>query len=391
MSGLFSPGDVQLEIAPGMIDFRWGHPAAELLPAEEFARAADAALVRNGVAALSYGRNDGPMSLIEPLTDWLARHDDPIPEGHRIFITAGISQGLDLICTLFSSPGEVILVESPVYHLALKVFRDHGLMLVPVDADAEGMRPTALAEALDRLRSADRRARFIYTVPTFNNPSASLMPAARRREIVSLARSAGTLILEDDVYRHLWFYAPPPPPLQRYGPPGAVVRLGSFSKLLAPGLRLGWLLAPPEMVERCNDSGLLDSGGGVSHLVAHMAGEFIRMRLFDPLVARLAASYRARCEALLEGLAEQMPEGVRWTRPGGGFFTWVTLPQGVESAAMQPGAAAEGVAYIPGGPFCCGGGGQQNLRLAFSMLSPDELREGARRLGRAIRRGMAEE
>ena len=161
MSSLSFPGDVQLEIAPGMIDFRWGHPAAELLPAEEFARAANAALARRGVAALSYGRNGGPMSLIEPLADWLARHDDPIPEGHRMFITAGISQGLDLLCTLFSAPGEVVLVESPVYHLALKIFRDHGLILAPVDADAHGMRPEALAEALEQLRGC-RRAQPVH-------------------------------------------------------------------------------------------------------------------------------------------------------------------------------------------------------------------------------------
>jgi DNA-binding transcriptional MocR family regulator len=249
-----------------------------------------------------------------------------------------------------------VLVESPVYHLALKVFRDHQLTLVPVAADAEGMQPAALAEALERVRAAGGLPRFIYTVPTFGNPSASLMPAARRREIVSLARSAGTLILEDDVYRHLWFDAPPPPPLQLYGPPGAVVRFGSFSKLLAPGLRLGWLLAAPEIVERCKDSGLLDSGGGLSHLVAHMAGEFIHMGLLDPQVTRLRASYRARCMALLEGLAAEMPAGVTWARPGGGFFTWLTLPDGLESAAMQPAAAEEGVAYIPESHFVAAAG-----------------------------------
>ena len=391
MSGLSFPGDVQLKLEPGMIDFRWGHPAAELLPAEAFARAASSALARKGVAALSYGRNGGPMALIGPLTDWLAQHDDPIPEGNRIFITAGISQGLDLICTLFSLPGETVLVESPVYHLALKIFRDHGLALIPVDADNEGMRPAALAEALERVRAAGAHARFIYTVPTYNNPSAALMPSARRREVVELAHSAGTLILEDDVYRHLWFDVQPPPPLQSYGPPGAVVRFGSFSKLLAPGLRLGWLLAPPGMVERCNESGLLDSGGGISHAVAHMAGEFIRMGQLDPQVAQLRASYRARCAALLEGLATHMPEEVTWTRPGGGFFTWVTLPAGLESSALLPDAVAQGVAYIPGEQFCCCSGGERCMRLAFSMHSPDELREGAWRLGRAIRRGMARE
>ncbi|MCU0509889.1 MAG: PLP-dependent aminotransferase family protein, partial [Anaerolineae bacterium] len=152
MNELFPPRDVQVEVEPGVIDFRWGHPAAELLPAEAFRQAIDAALGQQGVAALSYGRVGGPASLIDPLTDWLARNDDPIPAGNGIFITAGISQSLDLLCTLFSQPGEVAIVESPVYHLALKVLRDHRLDLVPVDADEQGLRPDLLADALELVR-----------------------------------------------------------------------------------------------------------------------------------------------------------------------------------------------------------------------------------------------
>lgn len=384
MKDLFPPADVQVEVEPGVIDLRWGHPPAELLPAEAFRAAVDAALARQGVAALSYGRVGGPASLIEPLADWLARHGDPIPAGNRMFITAGISQGLDLVCTLFSQPGDVALVESPVYHLALKVLADHGLELVPVEADAEGMRPDRLAAALEQVRRSGRRARFIYTVPTYNNPSSATMPVDRRREVVTLAEAAGAVILEDDVYRHLWFGAPPPPPLQSFAAPGVVIRLGSFSKLLAPGLRLGWLLAPPAVVDRCNDSGLLDSGGGLSHLVAHGAGEFIRMGLLDAHVPRLRAEYKARCDALWDGLTEHMPDGVAWTQPGGGFFVWVTLPDGIESEDLRQSAAREGVAFVPGRRFCCCGGCERSLRLAFSFLDEAQLREGAKRLAKAL-------
>jgi DNA-binding transcriptional MocR family regulator len=345
----------------------------------------DAALGRAGIAALSYGRVGGPASLIQPLTDWLARNGDPIPSGNRMFITAGISQGLDILCALFSRPGDVALVESPVYHLALKVLRDHGLELAPVDADAQGLRPDALDAALAEARRAGHRARFIYTVPTYNNPSSATMPTARRREIVTLAAAEGATILEDDVYRHLWFDSPPPPPLQAFADPGVVIRLGSFSKILAPGLRLGWLLAPPEIVDRCNDSGLLDSGGGLSHLVACGTGEFIRSGLLDAHVPKLRAAYRARCAALLEGLAEHLPSGITWTRPGGGFFVWVTLPEGVASEEVQLRAAREGVAFVPGSRFCCCGGCENSLRLAFSFLSEKELKEGASRLTAAIR------
>lgn len=384
MRDTFPPLDVQLEVPSGVVDFRWGHPAASLLPASEVARAADAALAKGGIAALSYGRAGGPASLIEPLTDWLARHDDPVPAGNRLFITAGISQGLDLLCTLFSEPGEVALVESPVYHLALKIFRDHQLTLMPVEADDEGMQPAALAEALAQARAKNQRARFIYTVPTYNNPSSATMPLKRRREVVALAEAAGAIVLEDDVYRHLWFEVPPPPPLQAYAEPGSVIRLGSFSKILAPGLRLGWLLAPPAVVERCSDSGLLDSGGGLSHLSGHIAGEFIQLGLLDAHVERLRRSYRGRCEALLEALGDYMPPGVVWMRPEGGFFVWVTLPEGMDAVTLQARADAAGVAFVPGSQFCCCGGCERSIRLAFSLLDEAELREGAKRLAQAL-------
>jgi 2-aminoadipate transaminase len=384
MNDAFPPADVQLEVPPGVIDFRWGHPAASLLPARQLAQAAEAAMARAGVAALSYGRVGGPASLIGPLKDWLVRSGDPIPPGNDLFVTAGISQALDLLCTLFSEPGDVAVVESPVYHLALKVFADHKLALEPVEADGDGMQPASLAEALSRIKAEGKRARFIYTVPTYNNPSSATMPEARRGEVVGLAESAGATILEDDVYRHLWFEAPPPPPLQSFGQPGSVIRLGSFSKILAPGLRLGWLLAPPEIVERCKDSGLLDSGGGVSHFAAHVAGEFISMGLLDPHVAHLRQSYRERCTALLDGLAQCMPPGVTWSRPGGGFFVWLTLPTEVDAAELQDRASQAGVAFVPGTRFCCCGGCEQSIRLAFSLLDEPDLHEGAKRLARAL-------
>ena len=238
----------------------------------------------------------------------------------------------------------------------------------PFEADGNGIQPPALAAALTRVKADGQRARFLYTVPTYNNPSSATMPADRRREVMVLAEAAGVTVLEDDVYRQLWFGTPPPPPLQSYGEPGSVLRLGSFSKILAPGLRLGWLLAPPAVVERCKDSGLLDSGGGLSHFAAHVAGEFITMGLLDGHVERLRQGYKARGEALVAGLAEFMPSGVTWTRPGGGFFVWVTLPEGMDSADLLARAQAAGVAFVPGSRFCCCGGCERSIRLAFSLL-----------------------
>jgi DNA-binding transcriptional MocR family regulator len=215
-----------------------------------------------------------------------------------------------------------------------------------------------------------------------------------------MARAASeTVILEDDVYRHLWYDAPAPPPLQAYAapaiaapavappgaaPPGAVIRLGSFSKILAPGLRLGWLIARPDIVRRCAGSGLLDSGGGQSHFAAHVAGAFIHAGLLDSHLERLRAAYRSRRDALLSGLAGALPANCSFSRAGGGFFTWVQLPEGMDSTRLLPLAERAGVSYAPGARFYADGG-ERYLRLAFSLLPEDELREGARRLGAAIR------
>jgi DNA-binding transcriptional MocR family regulator len=275
-------------------------------------------------------------------------------------------------------------VDSPTYHLALRVFRDHGLELIPVAGDADGLRPEALADALARLRRARRQPRFLYLVPNFGNPTGATLPLARRQSIAALAQETGLTILEDDVYRHLWFDAPPPPPLSDLAP-DHVIRLGSFSKLLAPGLRVGWLLAPPEVVRRCAGSGLLDSGGGISHFAAHVVAAYMELGLFDPHVELLRAAYRARRDLFCAALARHLPAGCDWQAPGGGFFVWVRLPEGVDAQALLPQAEAAGVSYVPGARFCADGGGRSHIRLAFTLLSPAEMQEGAMRLGQLLR------
>jgi 2-aminoadipate transaminase len=378
--------DVQFSLRPGIIELRWGDPAPELLPVAELSQAAAWTLEHDGPNALNYGAEQGPGALIEPLCDWLAAHGDPVTSPEHVFITGGVSQGLDLLCTLFTRPGNAVLVESPVYHLALRVFRDHGLELVPVAGDSEGLRPDALKDALAGGQRAGRQPAFLYTVSTFNNPTGAIMPESRRRAVVKLAREAGVTILEDDVYRHLWYDVPPPPPLQAFASDGNVIRLGSFSKILAPGLRVGWLYASPEIVRRCAGSGLLDSGGGQSHFAAHVAAAFIRLGLLDEHLARLRQAYAGRRDALLAALEASMPSTCSWSRPGGGFFVWVRLPEGINSMKLLLLAEKEGVSFAPGPRFCSGGGGESHLRLAFSLLPEAELAEGAKRLARAISR-----
>jgi DNA-binding transcriptional MocR family regulator len=377
--------DTQLVLRPGIVELKWGIPGPELLPVNGIAVAAELALRRDGARALAYGAEQGPGRLIEPLCDWLGRREGQAPPPEQLFITGGVSQALDLLCTLLTRPGDAVLVESPTYHLALRIFRDHGLELIPVVGDEQGLQIEALHVALGALRRQGRSPRFLYTVPTFGNPTGVSLAPESRAALAALAQDTGLLILEDDVYRELWYDAPPPPPLSALVPGGQVVRLGSFSKLLAPGLRLGWLLASPEIVQRCARSGLLDSGGGLSHFTAHVVAAFLDLGLLDGHVEMLRRAYQERRDTLLAALAQHLPEGCRWTRPGGGFFVWVQLPPGCDSASLLPVAEAVGVSYVPGPRFHADGGGARYLRLAFSLLPLTELAEGARRLGSVLR------
>jgi len=377
--------DIQLSLRPGIIEMNWGNPDPVLLPVDELGRAAELALRQDGPAALTYGAEQGPGRLIEPLAAWLSRRQGTFVPPEQLFVTGGVSQGLDLLCTLLTRPGDVILVDSPTYHLALRIFRDHGLELVPAPGDDNGLRTDRLAATLDDLARQGRRPRFLYLVPTFGNPTGINLADERRVVLVALAREHGLLILEDDTYRELWYEVPSPRSLQSLAGPGAVVRLGSFSKLLAPGLRLGWLIAAPEMVQRCAGSGLLDSGGGVSHFSAHVVAAYLGLGFLDGHIEVLRATYRARRDALADALARFMPDGCSWKVPGGGFFVWLRLPEGFDSTTLLPEAEKMGVSFVPGPRFCTGEGGERFLRLAFSLLPEAELIEGARRLGGVMR------
>jgi 2-aminoadipate transaminase len=377
--------DIQFFNRAGVIELKWGSPSFDLLPVAGVQRAAHEALERDGALALSYGAEQGPGHLIEQLCARLGRLEGTVPPQEQMMITGGVSQALDMVCTLLTRPGDVALVESPVYHLALRILRDHGLELVPVPADENGLRVDALEETLAELQREGRWPSLLYTVPTFNNPTGATMSLERRKAVVELAQREGLLVLEDDVYRELWYDSPPPPSIYDLAPAGPVVRLGSFSKVVAPGLRLGWMLAAPEIIRRCTGSGQLDSGGGVNHFTAHVVAAFIELGLLDRHVERLCEAYRQRRDRLVDGLANHLPEGCAWGRPGGGFFVWLRLPPGMDGTALLPAAEVAGVSYVPGARFFTGGGGERTCRLAFTLVTLEELEEGARRLGAVVR------
>lgn len=343
-----------------------------------------AAFDRYGSDVIQYGHAWGPGPLREWLCERIGAREGRTPAAGELVITGGISAGLDLLLTLCTEPGDVVLVESPTYHLAIRILRDHPLDLVPVPADGDGLRVDLLAGLLADLRASGRRPRALYTVPTFNNPTGRSLVPARRSALVELAAAEGLLIIEDDAYRELAYDGPALPSLWSMAPGDVVVRLGSFSKPLAPGLRVGWLTAGPAITGRVGDCGLLDSGGGITHAAAMAVAALCRSGDFDSQVGRLCSAYRERRDALVTALRAHLPPGHHLENPGGGFFVWVTLPEGMGSAELLPAAEAAGVSYVPGTAFHLDGDGRRSLRLAFSLYPLEQLAEGARRLGRAL-------
>lgn len=375
----------QMVRRPGLLDLAWGHPDPALLPVAALQRATTAALAAYGPDMLQYGHPNGPAPLLAYLADRQAQREGRRPALDELLITSGISVGLELVLRQVAQPGEVVLVESPSYHLALRIMRDHGLTLIPVPADAGGLRLDALAEIVSAQQRSGYPARALYLVPTFNNPTGRSLAPERRAALVALAQEAGLLIIEDDVYRELAYDAPAPPSLWSLAPPGVVARLGAFTKSLAPGLRLGWLNAGPDLINTLSNGGLLDSGGGLNHYTALAVAALCLAGDYDPHVAHLIATYRQRRDTLVAALAEHLPAGCQVETPGGGFFVWVTLPADAETAGLLPAAEALGVSYIPGRRFHLDKRGRNALRLAFSLYPPDELAEAARRLGAALR------
>jgi DNA-binding transcriptional MocR family regulator len=378
--------EVQYVLRPGIVEFRSGHPDLELLPANGLLRASRIVLENEAKNALSYGVEQGPGRLISQLCNWLEIAEGQAPLPQQVMITGGSSQALDMICKLFAEPGDIALVQCPTYYLALRIMRDdHGLEFLPVSEDVDGMNVDALEKALKSLQGRRRKARLLYLVPTFNNPSGTTLHVERRRRLVNLAKEYDLLVVEDDVYHQLWYDAVPPPSMYSLTPAENIIRLGSFSKILSPGLRLGWMQAAPEVIRRCVDSGVFESGGGVGQFTSHVVAAFIELGLLDRQVKTLRKEYGRRRDILFKALKQQLPEKVNFVKPEGGFFAWLNLPQETDCESLLPAAEAGGASYVPGALFHTDGRGQNYCRLNFTMVSVDELEEGARRLGAVLR------
>ncbi len=372
--------NVQAAGPPGSISFIYGLPDPETFPLEELNSAFKFVFEEKGELALQYGPNQGYGPLIDYLRDKIRREEGQVLERPQIMLSGGASQALDHCCSLFARSGDVVIVEAPCYHESLLLFRNHGLSALAIPVDEDGMNTEILELGLKDLRLQGIKPSFIYTIPTFQNPSGITLSEKRRRELLKIARVEDVLIIEDDVYCDLAYEETKIPTLFFLDEGKRVIRFGSFSKIIAPGLRLGWILGPENIIKRLIRSGLRSMGGGANPLSAIAMAAYCQKGLLEPHLVSLRRVYKERRDVLLAALESTMPAGVSWTKPAGGFFVWITLPQGLQSEDVKRAAKDENIFFLSGDPFFAEQPSAQHLRLSFSYVPPDKIREGIQKL-----------
>jgi 2-aminoadipate transaminase len=369
----------QGQVSPDVIDFGVGHPADDLLPLEIMRQAAEQRLGQGDPVLLQYGYEQGDGFFRMALADFLTRRYAAPVDPDSLFVTNGVSQALDLICTLYSRPGDMIIVEEPSYFLALRIFADHGLRVVSLPADEHGLSIDALEEVLFSQRPA-----FVYVIPTYQNPSGATLTLERRRQLVELSQEYRFLILADEVYHLLSYGAPSPPPLAAFSASRTVLSLGSFSKILAPGLRLGWVQTAPSHVQRLMTSGMLDSGGGLNPFTSGIVRNVLAAGQQDSYLDRLRAAYGDRVMTLDAALQKQLGTKISYRRPDGGYFFWLELERAIDSERLLAVAAAHKVSFRPGVRFSSRHGLRNHLRLSFAYYDNAGLVDGVTRLAAAL-------
>jgi DNA-binding transcriptional MocR family regulator len=366
---------------PDIVPLASGMPDVSTLPMETVGAMMAELVTEHGTTALQYGSAQGEEGLRESICGVMAAEGiDAHPDD--VVVTVGSQQALDLVARVFVDPGDSVVTEGPTYLTALGVFVVHEAHIVQVAVDGYGVVPEALEEAFTRLAAAGRPAKLFYTVPTFQNPAGVTLTTARRAQVLEVCRHAGVLVVEDNPYGLLHFDGEPVRAL-RADAPEDVIYLGSFSKTLAPGLRVGWALVPPAVRDRL---ALAAEVAMLSHspLAQLAVDRFLRTQPWDQHLKAFRETYRRRRDAMLDALEEFMPPGVSWTKPGGGFFVWVTLPEKLDAVHMLPRALQSQVAYVPGAGFFTDGSGQRNLRLSFCTPPPHVVREGVRLLADVV-------
>jgi DNA-binding transcriptional MocR family regulator len=366
---------------PEVVSLAGGMPDVSALPLQVILDAQERMLIKRGSAALQYGSGQGDEHFRDQIRDLMTLEGIHAPV-ENIVVTTGSQQGLDSVAGLFLNPGDTVLTESPTYVGALGVFRHYQAVIEHVYTDEHGINPDALADTIRRLHSAGRRIKFLYLVPNFANPSGVTLTAARRAKVIEICRANRILILEDNPYGLLYFDEKSPEAIRAFDEDN-VIYLGSFSKIFSPGYRVGWVVAPSAIRDKlvlANESSVLSPS---------MASQLAISEYFDSVdwkaqIDTFRAMYKERRDTALTAMDELLPE-LHTTRPNGGFFLWVKLPEGMDSKAMLPHAVDALVAYTPGNAFFADGTGHDYLRLAFCYPTPERIRLGIERLAGVIR------
>jgi 2-aminoadipate transaminase len=366
---------------PEVVSLAGGMPYVTALPLDVVGELVADLVATRGTVALQYGSGQGDPALREQICE-VMRLEGIDAGADDVVVTVGSQQALDLITRIFIDPGDVVLAEGPSYVGALGTFSAYQAKVVHIAMDDQGLIPESLAQTIYALHAAGSRIKFLYTIPTFQNPAGVTLNEVRRSQVLEICHRAGVLIVEDNPYGLLGFDGEPLRALRADDPEG-VVYLGSFSKTLAPGFRVGWALAPHAVRDKlvlAMESAVLSH----STFTQLAVGQYLATQPWREQIKTFRELYSERCDALLGALDVLMPPGCAWTKPRGGFFVWLTLPEGLNSKAILPRAVAERVAFVPGTGFYADGSGAQHMRLSFCYPQPDRIREGVRRLAGVI-------
>ncbi len=371
---------------PEIVSLAGGMPNLSALPMDTMSEIVRDLVAVNGTEALQYGSGQGHPMLREQICDVMAL------EGIRanpddIIVTTGSQQALDLISRIFIDPGDVVLVEAPSYVGALGTFAQYQASVVHVETDNDGMVPSALAEAIKTTRATGRKIKFLYLIPNYQNPSGVMLSADRRTEILAICAREEIFIVEDNPYGLLGFDKPSPNAMRAQDSEN-VIYLGSFSKTIASGLRVGWALVPQSIKDKlviASESSILCP----SNFTQLTISSYLKNQPWRDQIASFVDLYRVRRDAMLESLDQHFPKEATWTKPGGGFYVWITLPPEIDTKAMVPKAIVAKVAYVPGSAFYADGFGSWQMRLSYCHPTPERIREGVKALGAVVKKELA--